>query len=399
MSIYEELSRLLDGELPEPEADALRARIEAEPDVAAAWEAMRSLPQELASLPATAEPPPLAPATLGQPPDLRPALGRFSRRWGAAIAVAACVALLWSTSRPGPPVMVSGLQIVEGHQTLYAGAVEVEVSGRAIIEVEPPTGLLREQRQEVTEMNRAHLLSALAGAVVTVTVLEGAAVLRPDEGSAVVVETGQSHTLGAPVAPATAAAADASERVVVQMPGAAPAERERMLTAEIGRLSGELERARVTASLTRGQLQGQEGTPQPWPEDLAEIYRPAAFEAAIDSALAEVPFGDLEILDCSEFPCFAVVRSHDVGDDWEKPVDEFAGLLRAGAEGEQTGVMQHLSGFNLGDQQFRFAGLSFGPKGGADDPDLLGRTSFRVESAIEGLVEDGMPAEEEHETE
>ncbi len=402
MSTYEELSRLLAGELPDAEAEALQARIDADPELAAVWEMMQGLPAELAALPAEAPPPALDPDALGHVPDLQPALGRFSRRWGAAIAVAASLFLLWSTTRPGPPVMVSGMQVVEGHQTLYAGAVEVEVSGKAIIEVEPPPGLLREHGQEVEEMNRTHLLSALAGAVVTVTVLQGAAVLRADEAAPVVVETGQSHTVGAPAAPAPPAAATTAEpqrRVVVRTPGASPEAREAMLVEEIGRLRGELEQARVSAALSRGQLESLEGSPQEWPDDVPDVYRPAAFEAAVERALEEVPFGDLEIMDCNEYPCFAVIRSHDTGDDWQIPVDDFVGLLRDSAEGEDTGVMQHMSGFGRDGQEYRYAGLSFGPKDSQDDREVLDRTGYRVESAIKGLLEDALPAEGEADVE
>jgi anti-sigma factor RsiW len=47
---YEDLSRLLGGDLPEPEAHALRARMAVEPAVRAAYEALGATVADVASL-------------------------------------------------------------------------------------------------------------------------------------------------------------------------------------------------------------------------------------------------------------------------------------------------------------------------------------------------------------
>jgi len=391
MSAYDDLSRLLDGELDPAEADALRARIAAEPALAATWETMQGLPGALGDLPEI-EPPPALNDTVLAGRDHQPRLRSISRRWGKFAAIAASLALLWLWTRPGPAtVLVSGSQFVDGQATLQVAHVEVEVNGRALIEVEPPAGVLREPRQEVADMDRSHLLSALAGAAVTITVYQGAAVVRSDDSPPVTVSAGDVHVVGAPPA-ATAPDGPPPRRVAIRVdPDTSPADREAMLVAEIGRLRDELRGAEVTAAVARGQLAAHEGDPVPWPDDLPDQYRREAFEEAIEAALEDVPFGDLEVLDCNEYPCFAVIRSHETGDGWQHAVDDFATLLRAGA-GEEVGVMQHLSGIGRDGEELRYAGISFGPKQSAvDDHDTLQRTGFRIESVIEGLADDGMP--------
>ncbi|MCP4867876.1 MAG: hypothetical protein GY898_04085 [Proteobacteria bacterium] len=392
MSVYEDLSRLLDGELDGDAADALRARIAAEPELEAAWLAMQALPAHLMALPEVEPPPELNDAVLAGR-DHQPALRRITRRWSRPAAVAAAMALVWLWTRPGPAaVLVSGSQFVDGQATLQAAHVEVEVNGRALIEVEPPEGVLREPGQEVEDMNRTHLLSALAGAAVTVTVYQGAAVVRADEGPPVTVAAGDVHVVGTPTAAAPPAAPEQPQRVSIRLDGnASPAEREAMLAAEIGRLRDELTRAEMSSDIARGQLASHEGEPIAWPEDLDDVYRPEGFEANIEAALAEVPFGEIEVLDCSEYPCFAVIRSAETGDGWQDPVREFADLLKARA-GDNTGVMKHLSGIGRDGEELRYAGISYGPnEDGNDEADVLQRTGFRINSVIEGLAEEAMP--------
>lgn len=392
MSVHEQLSRLLDGDLDESEEQDLRRRIEDDPEVAAAWQAMQRLPDELAALPDVPPPPALDRAVLSPgSPDVQ----RFSRRWAPWAAAAACLVLIWMWTRPGPPlVLVQGSQFVQGHALVLAGATEVEVAGRALIEVEPPDAFLREGTQEVADMNKTHLLAALAGAIVTVSVYEGSAVLRAAEAEPVTVLPGETWS----TAPEPVAAAEPEEaRVVrVQVPeGSDPAQREQVLVDEIGRLRAELEAAKLGRDLTRGQLETHQGTPQPWPDDLPDVYRQDAFEAAVEEALKEQPFGDLEVLDCSEFPCFAVIRSHEVGDDWQDDVDAFAQLLRDATEGEHTGVIAHLSGMNRNGDELRYAGVAVGPDRMGEDPDMMQRADFRIRSAVEGLVEDATPSEQD----
>ncbi len=392
MTDHEQLSRLLDGDLGEDEERALRARLESDPELAAAWQTMQRLPDELADLPDIPPPPALDEAVLSPG---RPTMKRFSRRWGPWVAVAACLVLAWMWTRPGPPlVLVEGSQYVQGHALVLAGSTEVEVVGRALIEVEPPASFLREGEQEVASMNKTHLLAALAGAIVTVTVYEGSAKLRTADAGPVTVLPGESHSTG-PRAPAPPPQPDA-RAVRVEVPaGLDPADRERLLTDEIGRLRSELEAARLGHDLARGQLEGHQGTPQPFPDDLPEVYRESAFEAAVEEALAEHPFGALEVLDCSEFPCFAIIRSHEVGEAWQEQADAFAQLLRDAAEGEQTGVIQHLSGMNRNGDELRYAGVAVGPDSIGEDPDLMQRADVRIRSAVEGLVEDATPSEED----
>ncbi|MEY3212011.1 MAG: hypothetical protein RIT28_2492, partial [Pseudomonadota bacterium] len=63
-STYEALSRLLDGDLPPDEAEALRARVHAEPALAEALGRLRALGEAVAALPEVSPPPALNTAVL-----------------------------------------------------------------------------------------------------------------------------------------------------------------------------------------------------------------------------------------------------------------------------------------------------------------------------------------------
>ncbi len=391
MSIHEDLSRLLDGDLNDDEAAALRARIEAEPDVAAAWAVVSALPADLARLDAEAPVPPgLDDLVLGGR-DRQPAMRSFSRRWGKLAAAAAAIGLIFFWTRPQTTsVIVAGSHYVDGIQSVRAGAVTVDVEGRALISVEPPEGLLRDSGQEVLEMNKSHLLSALAGAVVTVTVYQGAAVVRAGEAAPVTVAAGEAHTVGSPD-PAPSAAAKPPQVLTPPRPvepGLTPAEREAVLNDEIARLRDELQTAELRADLARGRVEAHEGTPAPWPADLPAAFGPEGFTEAIAAALEEVPFGTLHHLDCSEYPCYAVIESHSTEDNWGAVVDEFADVIRDHTA-VPTGMWQQLSTIGTDHGSLAFAGITFGPSDGEEpDEELRRRLDFRVRSAIEDVAED-----------
>jgi ferric-dicitrate binding protein FerR (iron transport regulator) len=133
----------------------------------------------------------------------RSAVRSFSRRWAPWAAAAACLALLWMWSRPGPPiVLLQGSQFVQGHAVVLAGPTEVEVAGRALIEVEPPDTFPGVGELEAGDMTKAQVLAAMAGAIVTVTVYEGSAELRAEHAGSVTVLPGETRT-GGPAPPSS----------------------------------------------------------------------------------------------------------------------------------------------------------------------------------------------------
>jgi hypothetical protein len=160
MSVYEDLSRLLAGELDPGERARVEARIEAEPEVRAAWERLRTLPAQFDGLRAVPPPPARDRRVLGRP---RLRLGLVAP-W---IAAAAGVAIAAAVLRPDPVevAILAGTHEVDGDARVSAGSVEVELHGRARI--------------------------ARDGARVTVVVLSGSAVVQGEPLSA-----GQSADFG-----------------------------------------------------------------------------------------------------------------------------------------------------------------------------------------------------------
>ncbi|MEQ1506642.1 MAG: hypothetical protein ABMB14_30725, partial [Myxococcota bacterium] len=168
---YEDLSRLRAGELDDVAAAALWRRIEAEPAVAVAWAELLRLTDDLGHLPEEAPPAHLDARVLG----LRERAPIPAARWalgGLAAAAVLTVALRW----PDPPTAITvteGVQLVDGVAEVRAGDVRVAIDGVTSIAVEPPAGDLREPDQEdPMKAVTAALGGAVAGAVVTVAVLE-----------------------------------------------------------------------------------------------------------------------------------------------------------------------------------------------------------------------------------
>ncbi len=198
--MFEKMSRLVDGDLPEAEAEALRREIDADPELARALETMSGLGDAIAGLDEEPPPPALDRAALQAAQRItRPDhnVVRLRRPWvwvAAAASIALAALLLWP--RPEPTiVLVQGSQLVEGRAMVMAANVPVRVDGTALISVEPLDTSLREMDQEVIMRNRELLLGALAGAAVTVAVYEGSAVLFPGEANSRTLDAGQTETV------------------------------------------------------------------------------------------------------------------------------------------------------------------------------------------------------------
>jgi ferric-dicitrate binding protein FerR (iron transport regulator) len=374
----DELSALWSGDLPEREAEALRRRIATEPEVGVRWDRLCRALEALEALPDELTPPPLRTRAEPQPP--------VERQWPARAvpwALLAASAGLWLWPAPAQDlVLAAGTQWVEGEVRLAAGDVLVDVDGEAWISVEPAAPVPRVGSAE-GEMNRAAVVAGLAGAVVTVAVYEGTAVVRAasDGGEPVVVEAGETHrrappgaTKPRPVAPA----ATAAERL-----------------AEVTRLEQELTEAKqalaeseFAGALTRGQLQALQGTPSPWPDDVAPALAPEAFRAGLEARLAELG-DDVEIasVDCDEYPCVAAIQK--VGDaddsDWNDRLrDSVSGWLQTEIP-EDLSVSVNTSRFTDGDRVEQY--VIFGAHQGERDSDVGRRTEFRIDAVVDELGE------------
>lgn len=347
-----DLSRLLAGELPPAEAEALRARIAADPALRARWERMQALPGLLAALPKVDTPPstvaPVAATTVAISPieapvvpsgaaaEGAPAPGRAPAgpggrgRWRHLPAFGgwlAAAGLLAALLRPGPTrVLTAGTERVEGHTTLVAGPVEVEIDGVADVRVEPPASATRGNGQEDRPMPTSHLLAGLGGALVTVTVLEGTAWIRGAGEAPVEVQAGETRSVGPSPARASRAGGDGDP---------APLDKDEQIAA----LTAELEKVKLEKALATGQLRRLQGTPQEWPAEVPSLYKPEGFRQFLDGRVASVPAAEVLATDCDEYPCIALIRSNSDSPDWVKELEPLHDDLEAAGFGEQISVM------------------------------------------------------------
>ncbi len=387
MTDHEQLSMLLDGELAEPEAQALQDRIAAEPALAQVWATMQALPAALADLPELAPPPELDALVLGDPQALQHA---SPARWTwAPLALMAAVVLLAFWPRPAPEVLiVTGHQRLSGELSLLAGDVRVELDGEADLFVEPVNPLLRESAPEDPTMTKKQLLAGLAGAAVTVIVYEGTAVLHAADADPVALGAGDQHTLRAQDDPTAAPIARTTRT--------AAGDDAEALQAEIASLNEQLEAARFHQAMAKGQLASHEGTPQPWPDDLPEALRPDAFSAAVAAAMEG--FDDLELVsvECDEFPCFAVIESNNRTEEWGDQLDAVGERLSDAYKEtlgtDDVGTGHWRSHYGEDGVDVRIEGMVLGTPEMADD-DTKTRTSFRVDSTMKDLAEDRMAEE------
>ena len=322
-------------------------------------------------------------STTGPLPSPNPML-----RLAAALLMGALLGASVMATRPAPElVLTAGSQLVTGSARVFAGDREVLVRGRALISVEPGPGLLREQEQEADTMKTQTLAAALAGSLITVAVYEGRAVISGGDEQSITVASGETRSVGAPPAPQR-------RRVVVEAPDIERGSRSQDHSqGEIARLRAEIAGLRASQALTRGQLQGLTGQPQPWPTDLPDAFLPAAFERSMRALVAQEGAGELLALDCSEFPCLTVLaptvqEGNDMPPEVQAVIDGMQALLG------DSGVSVHNSRTRDGDADLLLTGLAFAPKGAMDE-DTQTRAAYRMEGHLQGLAEElmGEPSE------
>lgn len=365
----DDLSRLLDGELPPAEADALRARIEADPALAARWARMQRLPRDLAGLPAE------VPVPAPRAPRLDPPTTRSSWPWG--LAAAGWAAALWFAllpTRPGPVrVLTAGSEWVRGRADVAAGDLRVEIDGTAKVTMEPPP---HPRREVVAEdiMNPSHLVSALAGSIVTITVIEGSAWLHAADAPPTEIVAGETRGFTSTGAPVDARARPAGH----DQPGSAPGEQVAALRGEVARL--EKEKMQLAA-----KLRGHEGEAQPWPKDVAAAYTPDAFEAFVNARLAGVKDAGIALMDCEEYPCVVVVESTSTDPEWAKKLSVIHDDMQSAGFGEDPSVtvLASETAGQPGEPDVRLYAVAVGP--GEVDQAAVDRMKYRAESALKDL--------------
>lgn len=292
MNLYEQLSRLAEGELDAEEAEALRRRIETEPEVAEAWAALGQLDEAMKDLLDT-NPPAI---------DLQPARPRRAVWTIVAIAAAFLIGIGAQFFLPTAPPEVwiaSGVERVSGDVRVFATDVRIDVNGVAEISVEP-TGPFPRERKQGGSMERRQWMGAALGAAVTVVVYEGSAFVWASDTDVTRVDAGQTHQIGDP-----APRHRATQRSLP--PGSDQDE--------------EIESLKLQNRLLESMIAAQQteffGEPIPWPAGMEAVWTPEGFEPqAVEAVEACAP--DLEVVGfaCEEPPCFMKLRTTDAEENW-----------------------------------------------------------------------------------
>lgn len=312
MDLDEALSRLAADDLGEPEASELRARIASEPEVAKQYAEMVQLVAELEAL----------------PEELPMPVHRSSSLMWAGWAVAAAAALLLIWPRNGVPEVIQAPDetVYDGSFAVQAADRDIAIDGRVGIRVEPPTTGMRVPRQEERPMRAmSHAAAAVAGALLTVTVYEGTAVITGPDAQPVTLASGQTKTYGG-VAESTTS-------------GGRSTESDDMTTARIQQLEGELARLeqqlgeeRFAKVLMQGQLEAERGVPTEWPEQLDARMGPEGFASEVEALVAELPHHELVETDCAEYPCLGALRYTGPEQDEQRFARELHDKLSAWAD-------------------------------------------------------------------
>ncbi len=388
----EDLSRLLDGELSQSEETLVRERIATEPALAAEWAAMQALPGQLRALPREMAPPALMAPRLSvaaptsrsvaapSAPVHRPAKPFFR----LAIPLALAAGLLVGVILPRPHAEVRilrGVEMLDGRLDVLAGDLPVRIDGKVEISVEPPRGVARDMLTENPTMDKKAFLAALAGSIVTVSVLEGVAILRPADAAPITLAKGEKRTVGT--------LDESSTPRRNRSPGDGnPA------LADAAALRQEIASLKLENAITTGQLRALGGAPQAWPTDLAAPFKPEAFESFVRGRVAGLPNTSLVTMDCDEYPCIAVVRSTDSSKEWQDNLMPVHDDL----ENTEYGGGVHVIGFGHeqsdDDHSVRLYAFSIVPGDSVGpESDIRNRLDVRVKGDMQGVTEELMSQE------
>lgn len=374
MTLDEQLSRYLDGDLPASLVAPLEHRLAEEPEVAAALAEMESLRSALGRLPRELDPPPLRQRGAGA-----------RARWGTLVAVLAAGFLVW-LAWPSPRaqvVLAHGVTELSGDMDIEAGALQIQLDGRARISVEPLGGVARGAGGVTEEsMDPRMVISAAAGAAVTVVVMQGTAWVSGPSADAVALEAGQTQSFGASGAVSAPLPDDPRARAEALQ------ERMRALDQELQATRSALAEEQFAGDLARGQLAQLRGEPSPWPDDVPEPFTPDAFQSALQEQLKDLPV-EIARVDCSEYPCVAALAytGDDPGDDdWMDDVGEnLQGWLQAEMGEAAGGVSVSMNRSRFADNGSEASFVVFAGHEGKRDDNVGRRTEARIGAVVDEL--------------
>lgn len=259
---------------------------------------------------------PLGPTPLSPAPPRPAPLGRAPAWAAAGLAVAAAAFALGGALAPPAQVQLgAGHQVLDGEITVQIGEGTLHLDGRAQITVgaaEPAATAARRAGAEVSmsaPQPFALAGSALAGALVTFTLLEGSALWTDAEGSRP-LQTGEALALSAPTADGPAVPPTGA-RAPTSAPAATPGPARGATSPE-----EQIRRLELELAATRAQLAQFGGVPGAWPAALAPGLRPEQLRPWAEG-LATLPGVRSVEVDCEEYPCMISFEATDPADpDW-----------------------------------------------------------------------------------
>jgi hypothetical protein len=288
------------------------------------------------------------------------------------LAVAA--ALLMIPVPPPTVTLVAGSQVVDGTVNVLASDVEVAVSGRARLSLEPASASARAGVQEVNPMMARTISAAGAGALLTVAVYEGSATISTPSQD-VVLSAGEERTVSVLAPPSP-------ERSSPSRPlPSAGSDRDLSLGAHVADLERELASLRLERDLQNGALDAMEGTVQEWPSDISASFEASAFTDQFESLVASDESLELVDVDCEEYPCMAVVRSYSDREDWMITLrDQVLSDWQSSGEGFNASVQVNQTG--TGEDSVRLVGIGISDASHAADET---RSGWRMEGWLQDL--------------
>jgi hypothetical protein len=358
MTDSELVSRWMAGDLSAEDAHALRARIDAEPEVRAIWQAFQAMDADFDRLPTDSPPPGLDAEVLRRlqaPPVPSDPVPERPRRAGTiawvALGMAAGVLLSLGarlvTVEPTQTLQLeSGTVTVEGDQVVAAGPARVHVDGRAQLSATPRW--------------------------VEVHVLDGRARVESDLG-VTWIYSGETRRVGDAGRPGRPAPPPAISEDLEELRGEIAVLREQSATDQ------------KMLDAAKGRLALLEGTPQSWPSDVVDALRPKAFAAhAADVASRLDGFRVTDVI-CDEYPCIAVFAG---------PPKTAAAQVDALIEAMQEGAPEGADRWQTRAERVDDARgpdllvLALSVANGPAAPDLDARVKYRLEGEIQSALED-----------
>ncbi len=93
-------------------------------------------------------------------------------------------------------------------------------------------------------------------------------------------------------------------------------------------LEDELEAVRAELAIAQGQIEVLVGVPRGWTDDVPSELRPERVDARLEAFLADQEHLELVELDCSEYPCVAVLEGMSLEFDQRDIIEEEFGIMK-----------------------------------------------------------------------